>query len=191
MIRQTVVSELYSQSLRELPGLGTPAASAQPFLKSASSPREAADRVRRRYTLYSTMLGFTCGLPGYASAPVTVPMNVTGVLMLQLHMCAVIAIIGGRDPEEEDVRELSVQCVLNSNSDSESDGWKEFVQRVGVKIGERGFRFASEKAVRWFGRRTRGLPLIGGVIGGYSDLHSTKTVGHRAITHFLPEQAKS
>lgn len=187
MIRRTFVNGLYSQSLRELPGLGTPAASAQAFLKNASSPQMAADRARRRYTLYSTLVGFTFGLPGYASAPVTVPANVTGVLILQLHMCAVIAVIGGRDPEDEDVREQSVQCVLYSTSESESSGWKGFAQRVGVKIGERGVRYASEKAVRWVGRRTRALPLIGGVIGGYSDLHSTQAVGRRATKLFLTE----
>lgn len=191
MVRASLANRLYHQALREVPGLGTPAASAQAFLDAASSPRAAADRVRRRYVVYCTMLGFTCGLPGYASAPVTVPTNIAGVFMLQLHMCAVVAVLGGRDPEEDEIREQSVQCVLEPSTDeSEPTGWTGLARRVGIKLGERGIRFASEQAVRWVGRRTRTLPLVGGVVGGYSDLQSTQAVGRRATDLFLTEQAK-
>ncbi len=190
MVRKSFVNRLYSQALRELPGVGTPAASAQTFLDRASSPRAAADRVRRRYAVYCAMLGFTCGLPGYASVPVTVPTNIAGVFVLQLHMCAVIAVLGGRDPEEDEVRDQSVQCVLDPSTDeAEPRGMLGLARRVGIKLGERGVRFASEQAVRWIGRRTRTLPLVGGVVGGCSDLQSTHTVGRRATHLFLPEQA--
>lgn len=189
MVREAFTNRLYSQALRDVPGMGTPAAAAQTFLDATSSPRAAADRVRRRYALYCTMLGFTCGLPGYASAPVTVPTNVAGVFILQLHMCAVIAIFGGRDPEADEIREQSVQLVLDPETDEpESTGWTGLARRVGIKLGERGVRFASEQAVRWVGRRARTLPLVGGVVGGYSDLQSTQAVARRATERFLPEE---
>lgn len=188
MVRESVANRLYSQALRDVPGMGTPAASAQTFLEDTDSPRAAADHVRRRYVVYCTMLGFTCGLPGYASAPVTVPTNIAGVFMLQLHMCAVIAVLGGGDPEEDEIREQSVQCVLDpSSNEPESAGWMGLVRRVSIKIGERGFRYAGEQAIRWVGRRSRALPLVGGVIGGFSDLQSTQTVGRRATQLFIPE----
>lgn len=187
MVRKTLANQLYNQVLREVPGLDTPAASARVFVDATSSPREAADHVRRRYTVYCATLGFACGLPGYASSPVTVPTNVAGVFLLQLHMCAVIAVIGGNDPEDDDVREQSVQCVLDlSTVESDSTGWTGLARRVGIKLGERGVRYAGEQAVRWVGRRTRWLPLVGGVIGGYSDLQSTQAVGRRATQLFLP-----
>lgn len=189
MVRTSFANRLYSQALRDVPGVGSPAGAAQTFLDAVSSPQSAAGRVRRRYALYCSMLGFTCGLPGYVSAPVTVPTNIAGVFMLQLHMCAVIAVLGGRDPEDDEIREQSVQFVMDPSTDElESTGWTGLARRVGTKIGERGVRFATEQAVRWIGRRTRTLPLVGGVVGGYSDLRSTQAVGRLATQHFLPEQ---
>jgi CO/xanthine dehydrogenase Mo-binding subunit len=70
----------------------------------------------------------------------------------------------------------------------ESSGWTGLARRVGIKLGERGVRFASEQAVRWVGRRTRTLPLVGGVVGGYSDLQSTQAVARRATNCYLPEE---
>lgn len=185
-----MVNQLYGQALRDFPGLGTPAKAAQSALAKTPSAKQAADRLRRRYTMYCGMTGFVCGLPGYAAVPVTVPTNVAGVLLLQLHMCAAISVLGGLDPEDEEVRQWSAACVLDMTEEDDEDraeatGLTGLLKRVGVKMGERAVRFTSEQAVRWVGRRTRSLPLVGGVIGGYSDVHSTRRIGREATERFL------
>lgn len=194
-MRKRMVNQLYGQALRDFPGLGTPTEAAQRTLAKAPSPRGAADRLRRRYTLYCGMTGFVCGLPGYAAVPVTVPTNVAGVLLLQLHMCAAISVLAGLDPEDEEVRRWVVACVLDTTEDEDDDrtasgGLTGFLKRVGVKVGERAVRFTSEQALRWVGRRSRSLPLVGGVIGGYSDVHSTRRIGREATERFLSSQSQ-
>lgn len=190
-----MVNQLYGQALRDFPGVGTPATAAQSALAKTPSPTRAAERLRRRYTMYCGMTGFVCGLPGYAAVPVTVPTNVAGVLLLQLHMCAAISVLGGHDPESEEVRRWAVASVLDLTEEEDEDrpdatGLTGVLKRVGVKIGERAVRFTSEQAARWVGRRTRSLPIVGGVIGGYSDVHSTRRVGREATERFLPSEGQ-
>lgn len=191
MIRESVINRLYGQVLRGLPGLGTPEETAQAFLRAKGTPREAAGRLCRRYTGYSALTGFVCGLPGYVSMTVTVPANVGGVLLLQLHMCASMAVLGDRDPKDDEVRKLAVGCVLDVFKGGRPDGERRLeglLSRVSIKLAERGVRFVSEQAIRWVGRRSRSLPLLGGVIGGYTDLHSTREVGEGALRLFLVEE---
>lgn len=191
MIRESVVNRLYGQALRGLPVLGTPEEAAEAFLGAKRTPRQAADRLCRRYTVYSALTGFVCGLPGYVSMAVTVPVNVGGVLLLQLHMCASIAVLAGRDPKGDEVRRLAVGCVLNVFKGARPEGergWDGLLSRISVKLAERGVRFASEQAIRWVGRRSRSLPLVGGGIGGYTDLRSTREVGKGALRLFLVKE---
>lgn len=113
--------------------------------------------------------------------PVTIPSNIAGVLLLQLHMCATIAALGGHDLEDDEVRRQALRCVLTDGAEEDDeDGTAYLLNRIGAKLGERGIRFVSERAIRWVGRTSRRLPLVGGVVGGYSDLRSTREVGQRA-----------
>lgn len=203
---------LYNHAATGLPVLGVPAGEAQ-RLRQKMDPERAADHLVHRAVLFSGATGFVCGLPGYLTMPVTIPSNVAGVMLIQFHMCAAIAALGGRDPHDATVRERAIQCVLNDNTaDQEapdppddkatSSTGKEgdapenevtgLLGRITTKLGERGIRFVGEQATQWAyraarqaNRGSRSLPLFGGAIGAVTDGMETQSVGKRARRTFL------
>lgn len=179
----TVLTSLYTRGVNGLPVLGNPSALAEQL--KGETRDDTARAVIRLNTVLCGGTGFVCGVPGYASMPLTIPTNIGGVLLLQLHMTATIATVFGHDVRDDETQATCIRCVLN-NSESvstspESPAWPA-VKRIGVKMAERGFRFAVEQGVRLVraSKRTRGLPLIGGVVGGLSDGYATRKVGQAA-----------
>ena len=178
-MHRQMLNPLYDQAAAGLPVLGVPTDEAR-RLHQTMPPDAAADLLIRRAVVLSGATGFVCGLPGYLAMPVTVPSNVAGVLLIQLHMCASIAALNTHDPHDPAVRERAIQIVLNStdhdgigasdtkmahaNQESEQDGPNGetpndevlgLLGRVTSKLGERGIRFIGEQAIRWAYRTAR------------------------------------
>ena len=198
-MRQSLLHRLYDEALNGLPVLGPPEAAAGHDRRGASSA-EAAEALVQRYALLSGATGFACGLPGYLTMPVTIPSNLAGVTLLQLHLCATLAVLAGRDPHADDVRQRCIACVLDAPSPSEasSEASSEeqasrpeqdeeragLLRRLAGKVGERGVRFAMEQAVGVLTKSARSLPLVGGAVSGLADVRSTRAVGQRARQAF-------
>lgn len=193
-VNHEILDRLYDRAVLDgLPVLGTSrdaASRARGRLRSGP-PEQAVDRLRRRYTALCGTTGFALGLPGYASMPVTVPLNVAAVTALQLHLAAAVAALVGHDPGDSLVRQCCLACV---GGEVEADGgWTGsdgIGGRMAGKLGERGVRFAGEQATRLL-RRTggsgaRSLPLLGGLAGAVADGRSTRSVARRAREFFLP-----
>lgn len=185
-MKNALLTRFYDQSIDGLPLLGTPSAVAQRM--QGSGPEEKADSAIQLYTVLCGSTGFLCGLPGYTSMPVTIPANIAGVALLQLHMTATLATIYGRDIHDEATRETCIRCVIeNSEQTPDRDEGHAFSSRIGAKLAERGLRFLGEQATRIFRQagRMRSLPLMGGLVGGVSDLYATRRVGRATRQAFL------
>ena len=197
---------LYDQAVEGLPVLGTPADMANQFRAETASSETAADQLTQRYMMLCGATGFVCGLPGYTSMPLTIPANVAGVLLLQFHLGATLAILAGRDPHDRAVRERVIDCVIDSHEEKEADtGVREeehesveedevrgLLSRFGSKLGERGLRYIGEqatwlirRAARHTGRGARSLPLLGGAVAGISDGYATREASRRVRRAFL------
>lgn len=203
-MRQSLLHRLYDEALNGLPVLGPPEAAAGHDRRGASSA-EAAEALVQRYALLSGATGFACGLPGYLTMPVTIPSNLAGVTLLQLHLCAALAVLAGRDPHADDVRRQCIACVLDAPSPSEAsseassgeasrpeqDEEREgLLRRLAGKVGERGVRFAAEQVAGALTKSARSLPLVGGAVSGMADARSTQAVGRRARQAFLLAPAR-
>jgi hypothetical protein len=194
-MRASVLEPLYDQVLDGFPFLGTPADSAQRFGRASAN----GDDLVAWYVGLSGATGFVCGLPGLLMTPVTLPANVVGVAMLQLHLAAALAVRGGHDVHARAVRARCIHCLLEKPEGASSTEEEEVAGRVGIKMVERGLRLvadaattmAARSALRAAGRHAmrrlsqRGLPLVGGLIGGLSDGYATAYVGQRAQRAFL------
>lgn len=110
-MRSQALHSLYDQAAMDLPVLGTPTGTAD-RLRREMGVDAAADRLINRAVALSSATGFVCGLPGYATMPVVIPSNIAGVLLVQFHLCATLAALGGRDPGDPAVREEALRCVL-------------------------------------------------------------------------------
>lgn len=198
-MRSLILRPLYGRALEGLPLLGTPAETAARYLTRPGTLLERADEMAGPHIALSASTGFLCGLGGFLTLPVTLPTNVAGVALLQLHLCASTAFLAGLDPGDHAVRDLSVACLTGEDALASRDETQEVVDRSAVKIAERGIRLLAETAVgmaeaagrfsatRFVTRRVprRSLPLIGGMIGGMSDLYATRKVAAAAREAFL------
>lgn len=201
-MKTLLLKPLYDRALDGLPMLGTPAETAGRFLAGPGTLHERAEQMAGTHTLLCASTGFVCGLGGFLTLPITLPTNLAGVAVLQLHLCAATAFMGGHDPHDDEVRDRSIACLI-SDTDAEHlderDEATEVLDRSAVKVAERGIRFLAEGAVglatratKWTAKKVvtsqlprRSLPLLGGVLGGASDAYSTGRVAEAARRTFL------
>lgn len=203
-MRTLILRPFYKRAIDGLPVLGTPAETAARFLAGPGSLHERAEEMAGTHKLLCASTGFVCGLPGFLMLPITLPTNLAGVALLQLHLCAATAFMGGHDPSDDAIRDRSIACLISGTDAQhleERDEAAEVLDRSAVKFAERGIRFLAEgavgvatKATKWTAKKVvtsrfprRSLPLLGGVLGGASDAYSTDRVAEAARQTFLDE----
>ena len=206
-MKSQLLKPLYAKVRRGLPGLGTPADVARRFggrtdASGVGAPPPAdldaaADRIAALYIGLGGATGFVGGLPGFLLLPVTLPANLIAVAALQLHLCAALAVLGGHDPEDPETRDQCIRCLLDRmDAGGPNSEDAEVATRTGLKLAERGIRYAAEKTTRLAGWAARSvvlrrtglgrLPLVGGVLGAGSDAVVTRHVARCARAAFLP-----
>ncbi len=197
-VRRFALDRLYPLALNGLPGLGTPQELAAEVAATPGTLDEHADRLVRRHIALSGAAGFVSGLGGWLTLPLALPANLAGVAVVQLHMAASVAALAGRDPHAPAVREAVLGCLVGVLPDDDSrSADDEAVDRVGLKLAERGLRFVVQttlSAATWGAKKVagrvqnrvlRGVPLVGGVIGAVSDGYVTMMVARAARDAFI------
>lgn len=188
-MKTRLIQSLYPRVMDGLPVLGTPEAVVERHTRAG---RVRLGTMTTHYTVLAGATGFVTGLPGFLMMPITLPADVVGNLSIQLHMAAAYAVVGGYDPRHPAVQAECMQCVQTQIADDGvNDETEEVVKRAGSKLGERLVRFAFQRAGRsaaklagkrlGFGR----LPVLGGLIGGGSDIVMTRHIAECARLTFL------
>jgi hypothetical protein len=143
--------------------------------------------------------GFATGLGGFIAMPVTVPANMAGALIINARLAAAIAYLRGYDPKDPHVRTVATLIAVGSNA-------QQIATTIGIKVGEKvamqaikqlpiqlireinkkvGFmllaKYGSKRSVVTL---AKGVPLVGGVIGGTVDATMTSVVGRTAKAMF-------
>ena len=198
-VRRFVLDRLYPTVLDGVPGLGTPQERAAEARLGGGSLDEQADRLVRRHLALSASAGFLSGLGGWLTLPFTLPANLAAVASVQLHMAASVAVLAGHDPRQAGTRERVLGCLIGSGpADPARDAEQETLDRVGLKLAERGLNLVVSStvgAVKWGAKKVvkgriqrkmlRGIPLVGGFIGAASDGYVTQKVAEAARAEFL------
>ena len=133
--------------------------------------------------------------------PVTVPINVAGVLFVQIRMIAAIAYIGGHDLNDDRIKSLVYLCLVGNTA-------REVIQETGIVVAKNLTRnvikaipakslFAINKKVGFrlltkFGEKGamnlgKMVPLAGGFVGFAVDAVTTKMVGKVSKDIFVSE----
>ena len=196
-VRRFVLDKLYPRALDGLPGLPPPADLAAEVRLTDGDFDDHFDRLVRRHIAVTAAAGFASGLGGWLTLPVTLPANIAGVALVQLHMVASVAALAGHDPRLPHVREQVVGCLVGVAPDNPArDADAETLDRVGLKLAEKGLKLVVSGVVRsakWGVRKVagnvgeralRGIPLVGGVIGAVSDGYVTTQVARAARETF-------
>jgi hypothetical protein len=143
--------------------------------------------------------GFVTGLGGFIAMPVTIPANMAGALVINARLAAAIAYLRGYDPKDPHVRTVATLIAVGSNG-------QQIAKAVGIKVGEKVAMEAIKKlpivVIREINKKAgfmllakygtkrsvvtlaKGIPLVGGVIGGAVDATMTGVIGRTARAMF-------
>ena len=131
--------------------------------------------------------------------PLTVPANMAGALVINARLAAAIAYLRGYDPKDPHVRTVVTLIAVGSNA-------QQIAKTIGIKVGEKvameaikklpivlireinkkaGFmllaKYGSKRAVVTL---VKGIPLVGGVVGGAVDGTMTGVIGRTSRSMF-------
>lgn len=188
-----LLNQLYPKAVSGLPILDTPEKLAAPYIKRGASRKQAEAMIGRHVALAGGT-GFVTGLGGWLTMPVTLPADLAGVALLQLHMAASCAALAGHNLADASTRATVVQCLLKTDGEPNSEK-EETLNRVTVKLAEKGMRSIAKASIIWSaaaagrrigGRIARGVPFLGGAIGAISDAYNTRVVAHHTLDTFFP-----
>lgn len=161
----------------------------------------AVGSVARRHVRNAGVGGFLTGLGGFVTMPVAIPVNVLEFYVQAARMVGAIATLRGYDVAQPEIRTAVLLTLIGSKAD-------EVLQKSGITVGSSrlvslasknlppaallminkavGFRLLRGVSERFLSRLGRGVPLVGGVVGGALDGFMMKRIADQAMVEFPP-----
>nr|WP_275587572.1 EcsC family protein [Arthrobacter roseus] len=176
---------------------------AEPTRKVRPDERDDIEKAIKRLIVESVeaagVNGFLTGLGGFIAMPVTVPANMAGALVINARLAAAIAYLRGYDAKDPHVRTVATLIAVGSNA-------QQIARTIGIRVGEKVLIQAIKKLPIALIRQTnkkvgfmllakygskrslitlaKGVPLVGGVVGGAVDATMTNVIGRTARAMF-------
>ncbi len=185
-------------------GVG-PLKSATEYAADARSSTRTAEaavaKVARTTVIRGAVGGFVTSVGGFVTMPVALPLNVAEFYVQATRMVASIAVLRGYDIDDPRVRTAVLLTLVGSDAD-------EVLSKAGLATG--GGRMVSlatrqlppagllilNKAIAFrllrgvgeqaFAKLGRGVPLLGGLVGGGIDTWMMKRIADHAMGEFPP-----
>lgn len=182
-----------------VPGLEAAEDLAKDYLNDDGSLEDQIDTLIRYQVLKASTSGFVTGMGGVLTLPVTIPANLVSVMYIQLQTVAAIAYMGGHDLHSDKVKTVCYTCLCGNAA---TDVLKGAGITVGKKLTEKaiqqlsfevikkinqavGFRLLTKFGQTGVVNLGKGIPLVGGVVGGAFDGTTTYGIGRIAKTIFI------
>lgn len=184
----------YEKAVDGLPGMETAQELANKYLNRYNSTDEAIDKFIKWQQAKCATSGFLTGLGGIITLPVAIPANISSVIYVQTRMVAAIAHMRGFDLKDDQVRTL-VYVSLTGQAAAD------ILKQAGIKFGTKmstvlikkipfevikqinkavGFRLVTKFGQTGVINLGKGIPFVGGIIGGTVDAVGTSTIGKTA-----------
>lgn len=184
----------YEKAVDGLPGMETAQELANKYLNRYNSTDEAIDKFIKWQQAKCATSGFLTGLGGIITLPVAIPANISSVIYVQTRMVAAIAHMRGFDLKDDQVRTL-VYVALTGQAAAD------ILKQAGIKFGTKmstvlikkipfevikqinkavGFRLVTKFGQTGVINLGKGVPFVGGIIGGTVDAVGTSTIGKTA-----------
>lgn len=195
-----ILDKLYEQTKDGIAKVSPPVSElADDYLEKNSSVETAARKFIGFQLAKCTTSGFITGLGGLITLPVTIPVNVSSVMYIQMRMIACLAYMGGFDTNSDQVQTLVYACLAGISVD-------QILKQTGIKFGNKlaislvkkipgevltkinqkvGFRFVTKFGTKGLVNIGKAVPILGGIIGGGFDFAETKVIADRAYKMFI------
>lgn len=189
----------YEKALTGLPGFKSCYEMADEYKKRYKNSRIAAEKMINVQTKKCTTAGVVTGLGGILSLAISVPVDLTACILIQLQMISTIAVLGGYDPTDDEVRTIAFICLTG-------ESLAEYVNRVGGEIATKagtklvdrvpgrvltkvnqkiGGRIITKYGATGVIRLIDLVPILNGLVSGGVNYIGTKKIGEIAINEFL------
>ena len=196
----SLVTRLVDAGIDGVGPLDPAAQSAQAALARSGSADAAIDQIVSSHLKLAAAGGFVTGLGGFITLPVALPANVVGFYGIATRMVASIAHLRGYDLDRPEVRSAVLLTLVGADARS-------ILAKSGVSPTGRiadlalqrlpgpalmvlnkgiGFNLLSQLGKKGLSRLGRGLPLVGGVIGGGLDFWLLRKIADGARREFVP-----
>lgn len=167
---------------------------------SKYTPNVAIKHLVNFQTTKAATSGFVTGFGGLITMPVTIPANVTTVILFQMRMIAAIALIRGYDLESDQTQTF-VYATLAGTSVTD------IMKKTGIVIGNKmalgaikkvpgsvltkinqavGFRLVTRFGTTGSINLVKTVPIAGALVGGAFDIVTTRTIA-RLANHTFSE----
>ena len=188
----------YSKAINGVPGLDSAQDIANDFSQREGTLIDKVNSLIRWQNTKAGTSGFVTGL-GLLTLPVTLPVNITSVMYVQIRMVTAIAIMGGYNVKDDRIRTLVYSCIAaNSIAEVAKDFGlslsnkllikaikkipTEVIKRINQAIGFKLLTKFGQKGVINLGKT---IPFIGGIINAAFDVVATNTIGNIARDTFI------
>ena len=189
----------YSKAINGVPGLDSAQDIANDFSQREGTLIDKANSLIRWQNTKAGTSGFVTGLGGLLTLPVTLPVNITSVMYVQIRMVTAIAIMGGYNVKDDRIRTLVYSCIAaNTVAEVAKDFGlslsnkllikaikkipTEVIKRINQAIGFKLLTKFGQKGVINLGKT---IPFIGGIINAAFDVVATNTIGNIARDTFI------
>jgi hypothetical protein len=197
-----VLDWAYGKAVNGVPGLDSAQELAADYLKGKGTLREKINSLIRWQNTKCATSGFLSGLGGILTLPVAVPANIASVIYVQIRMIAAIAHMCGQDIRDDRVKTIVYTCLLGNSA---KDVFKEIGITIGTKLTTQAIKNISMEVVAKINRTVgfrlltkfgqkgainlaKGIPIVGGFIGGTIDCLATNMIGNVARDRFCPQK---
>jgi hypothetical protein len=191
---------LYEGAINGIPGVDGLEDLAQSYGVQRRCTDDAIDRLINWQVAKAGAAGFVTGVGGMLTLPIAIPANLAGVLYIQIRMIGAVAHLRGYDVRSDQVRTLVVACLAGSAALDILKGvginigtqvTRQMVLRISGEVLKRvnqtvGFRLVTKAGSKGVVNLVKGVPLVGGVVGGSFDAATTKVIGRTAKQVFAP-----
>ena len=159
----------------------------------------AVDRVITAHQRNGAIGGFATGLGGFVTMPIAIPANVLEFYVQATRMVGAVATLRGYDVTDKQIRTAVLLTLVGSNAD-------EVLKKAGVATGGGrvatlatrrlppaallvvnkavGFRLLRGVGSKMFSRLGRGVPVVGGLVGGGVDYMMMRKIAEQARKEF-------
>ncbi len=174
----------YGKALSGFGGVDSAYTLADSYMAEKGTLDQQIDSLIRWQTAKAAASGFTLGLGGLMTMPLTVPVNVASVIYMQIRMITAIAHMGGHDVNSDKVRSMVYICMVGN-------GAKELLKDIGLKVGEKlALKVAAKLTEKSMSSLAKALPIAGGVVGASFDAVTTRIVGKVAKKIFIEDKGE-
>lgn len=195
----SILDACYTKVLEGIPNMKDCNYMASEYLQKYTTPEKAAHEFAKWQIAKCSTSGFLTSLGGLVTLPIAVPTNLVTVWYVQLRMIATIAIMGGYNPEDDEVQTLAYLCLTGSSitkicreagvqfaNKFTMSMIKKIPGEILKKINQRvAFRFITKAGTTGIINLTKLVPIAGGVVGGAVDFIGTKTIAQKSTNVFI------